>query len=226
VAEFDLKAKALVTEQASQRASLSFEQQKAAAAGKRAEIEAQIALLQAQAANADKGTEETRRQVELAQQNLNLIKDQNEQEAQLSGLRSGLLADQQAAARDQLEQQRLIALNGQEEFASIGQRKQLQDDVNQQLQDQAGYADAAKVSAQNFKTQLEDAAQARGDLSTAFQAQVNTVIDGSQQFTRMNDILSQIATNTSRPPTVNVTVNNSGSSRGNSSAAVVNGTSR
>jgi len=42
----------------------------------------------------------------------------------------------------------------------------------------------------------------------------------------MNDILSQIATNTSRPPTVNVTVNNSGSSRGNSSAAVVSGTSR
>jgi tape measure domain-containing protein len=226
VAEFDLKAKALVTEQASQRASLSFEQQKAAAAGKRAEIEAQIALLSAQSANANKGTEETRRQVELAQQNLDLIKDQNAQEAQLGGLRSGLLAEQQAAAREQLEQQRLIALNGQEEFASVEQRRQLQADVNQQLQDQAGYANAAAVSAQNFKAQLEGAAQSRGDLSTAFQAQVNTVIDGSQQFTRMNDILSQIATNTSRPPTVNVTVNNSGSSRGNSSAAVVNGTSR
>ena len=226
VAEFDLKAKALVTEQASQRASLSFEQQKAAAAGKRAEIEAQIALLSAQSANANKGTEETRRQVELAQQNLDLIKDQNAQEAQLGGLRSGLLAEQQAAAREQLEQQRLIALNGQEEFASVEQRRQLQADVNQQLQDQAGYANAAAVSAQNFKAQLEGAAQSRGDLSTAFQAQVNTVIDGSQQFTRMNDILSQIATNTSRPPTVNVTVNNSGSSRGNSTAAVVNGTSR
>ena len=226
VAEFDLKARALVTEQASQRASLSFEQQKAVAAGKRAEIEADIALIQAKSANAEKGTAETRQQVELAQEKLDLIKGQNAQEAQLGGLRSGLLADQQAAAREQLEQQRLIALNGQAEFASIGQRKQLQADVNEQLQDQAGYANAAKVSAQNFKAQLQDAAQARGDLSTAFQAQVNTVIDGSQQFTRMNDILSQIATNTSQPPIVNVTVNNSGNGRGNSNHSAVNGTSR
>jgi tape measure domain-containing protein len=226
VAEFDLKAKALVTEQAAQRASLSFEQQKAAAAGQRAQIEAQIALIQAQAANADKGTEETRRQVELAKQNLDLIRDQNAQEAQLGALRSGLLIEQQAAAREQLAQQRLIALNSQEEFASVEQRRQLQADVNQQLQNQAGYANAAAVSAQNFKSQLEGAAQARGDLSTAFQAQVNTVIDGSQQFSQMNTFLSQIATNTSKPPTVNVTVNNSAAGRGNSSAAVVSGTSR
>jgi tape measure domain-containing protein len=226
VAEFDLKAKALVTEQASQRASLAFEQQKAAAAGKRAEIEAQIALLQAQAANADKGTAETQRQVELAKENLELIRQQNGQEQALGGLRSQLLDEQQAAARQQLEQQRLLALNGQAENGTLDQQLQLQADVNQELKNRAGYADAAAVSASNFRQQLQGASEARGDLSTAFQAQVNTVIDGSQQFSQMNTFLSQIATNTSKPPTVNVTVNNSAAGRGNSSAAVVSGTSR
>ena len=226
VAEFDLKAKALVTEQASQRASLAFEQQKAAAAGKRAEIEAQIALLQAQAANADKGSAESQRQVELAKENLDLIREQNGQEQALSGLRSQLLDEQQAAARQQLEQQRLLALNGQAENGTLDQQLQLQADVNQELKNRAGYADAAAVSASNFREQLQGASEARGDLSTAFQAQVNTVIDGSQQFSQMNTFLSQIATNTSKPPTVNVTVNNSAAGRGNSSAAVVSGTSR
>jgi len=226
VAEFDLKARALVTEQQGQQAALAFEQQKNAAAGQRAEIEARIALLQAQSRNAEKGSAETQQQVALAQQNLDLIRQTNAEELGLGNLRSQLLQEQQAAQRDQLSQQRLIALNAQAEFGSVEQQAQLQADVNAELRNQVGYANAAKVSAQNFKTELEGAAQARGDLSTAFQAQVNTVIDGSQQFTRMNDILSQIATNTSRPPTVNVTVNNSGSSRGNSSAAVVSGTSR
>jgi TP901 family phage tail tape measure protein len=226
VAEFDLKAIALGTEQQAQRASLAFEQQKAAAAGKRAEIEAQIALLQAQAANADKGTAESQRQVELAKENLDLIREQNSQEQALGGLRSQLLDEQQAAARQQLEQQRLLALNGQAENGTLEQQRQLQADVNQELKNRAGYADAAAVSASNFREQLQGAAQARGDLSTAFQAQVNTVIDGSQQFSQMNTFLSQIATNTSKPPTVNVTVNNSAAGRGNSSAAVVSGTSR
>jgi TP901 family phage tail tape measure protein len=226
VAEFDLKAKALVTEQASQRASLAFEQQKAAAAGKRAEIEAQIALLQAQAANSEKGTPESERQVVLAKENLDLIREQNNQEQALGGLRSQLLGEQQAAAREQLEQQRLLALNGQAENGTLEQQRQLQADVNKELENRAGYADAAAVSATNFREQLQGASEARGDLSTAFQAQVNTVIDGSQQFSQMNTTLSQIATNTSKPPTVNVTVNNSAAGRGNSTGAVVSGTSR
>lgn len=225
VAEFDLKARALVTEQQAQQASLAFEQQKAAAAGKRAEIEARIALLQAQQQNSEKGTAETQRQVELAQQNLDLIQQTNSEEQRLGGLRSNLLAEQQAAARERLSQERLLALNGLAQYGTIEQQRQLQADVNEQLRQQAGYADAAAVSAQNFKNELNGAAQARGDLSTAFQAQVNTVIDGSQQFSQMNTYLSQIVTNTQKPPVVNVTVNNSGSGSGNSSRAVVSGTS-
>jgi tape measure domain-containing protein len=223
VAEFDLKARALVTEQQAQQASLAFEQQKTAAAGKRAEIEAQIALLQAEQQNAEKGTAATQRQVELAQQNLDLIKQTNSQEQGLGTLRQQLLAEQQAAARDQLAQQRLIALNAQAEYGSVEQQAQLQADVNAELRNQAGYANAAAVSAQNFKAQLQGAADARGDLSTAFQAQVNTVIDGSQQFSQMNSFLSTIATNTAKAPVVNVTVNNTGGG-GNSSRAVVSGT--
>jgi hypothetical protein len=119
-----------------------------------------------------------------------------------------------------------LALNGQAENGTLDQQLQLQADVNQELKNRAGYADAAAVSASNFREQLQGASEARGDLSTAFQAQVNTVIDGSQQFSQMNTFLSQIATNTSKPPTVNVTVNNSAAGRGNSSAAVVSGTSR
>lgn len=224
VAEFDLKARALAAEQQGQAASLAFEQQKAAAAGKRAEIEAQINLLKAQQAQAEKGTPETQRQVELAQQNLDLIKQQNSEEASLGSLRSRLLAEQQAAARDRLEQERLIALNGQKQYASAEQRRQVEADTNVELAQRAGYANAAAVSADNFKRQLQGAAEARGELSTAFQAQVNTVIDGSQQFSQMNTYLSTIATNTARPPVVNVTVNNTGAS-GNSSRAVVSGTS-
>ena len=223
VAEFDLKARALVTEQQAQQASLAFEQQKVAAAGKRAEIEAQIALISAQQQNAEKGNAATQQQVALAQQNLDLIRQTNAEELGLGTLRQQLLAEQQAAARDQLAQQRLIALNAQAEYGSVEQQAQLQADVNAELRNQAGYANAAAVSAQNFKAQLQGAADARGDLSTAFQAQVNTVIDGSQQFSQMNSFLSTIATNTAKAPVVNVTVNNS-AARGNSSGAVVSGT--
>lgn len=224
IAEFDLKARALVTEQQAQQASLAFEQQKVAAAGKRAEIEAQIALISAQQQNAEKGNAATQQQVALAQQNLDLIRQTNSEELGLGTLRQQLLAEQQAAARDQLSQQRLIALNAQAEYGSVEQQAQLQADVNAELRNQAGYANAAAVSAQSFKAQLQGAAEARGDLSTAFQAQVNTVIDGSQQFSQMNSFLSTIATNTAKAPVVNVTVNNSGSGSGNSSRAVVSGT--
>lgn len=224
VAEFDLKAIALGTEQQAQRASLAFEQQKVAAAGKRAEIEAQIALLQAQQQNAEKGSAATQQQVALAQQNLDLIRETNAQELGLGNLRSQLLQEQQAAQRQQLEQQRLIALNAQAEYGTREQQAQLQADVNAELRNQAGYVDAAAVSARNFKAQLQEAAQARGELATSFQSQINTVIDGSQQFSQMNSFLSTIATNTAKQPVVNVTVNNSGA-RGNSSGAVVSGTS-
>lgn len=225
VAEFDLKARALVAEQQGQQASLAFEQQKAAAAAKRAEIEAEIALIQAQAANAEKGSAETQRQVTLAQQNLDLIRQSNSEEQALGSLRTQLLRDQQAAARERLSQERLLALNGQAQYASLDQQAQLQADVNAELSRQAGYASAAAVSAQNFKNQLQGATDARGELSSAFQAQVNTVIDGSQQFSQMNSYLSTIATNTSKPPVVNVTLNNSGSGSGNSSGAALRGSS-
>lgn len=225
VAEFDLKARALVAEQQGQQASLAFEQQKAAAAAKRAEIEAEIALIQAQAANAEKGSAETQRQVTLAQQNLDLIRQSNSEEQALGSLRTQLLRDQQAAARERLSQERLLALNGQAQYASLDQQAQLQADVNAELSRQAGYASAAAVSAQNFKNQLQGASDARGELSSAFQAQVNTVIDGSQQFSQMNSYLSTIATNTSKQPVVNVTVNNSGSGSGNSSGAALRGSS-
>lgn len=224
VAEFDLKARALVAEQDGQATSLMFEQQKAAAAGKRAEIEAEIALLRAQQAQAEKGTPETQRQVELAQQSLNLIRQQSAEESSLAALRTRLLDEQQAAARERLAQERLIALNGQAQFGSLEQQVQLQTDVNAELAKRVGYTNAAAVSAENFKRQLQQATEARGDLSAAFQAQVNTVIDGSQAFAQMNTYLSTIATNTAKPPTVNVTVNNTGAS-GNSSRAVVSGTS-
>lgn len=224
VAEFDLKAIALGTEQQAQQAALAFEQQKLAAAGKRAEIEAQIALLQAQQQNAEKGSAATQQQVALAQQNLDLIRETNAQELGLGNLRSQLLQEQQAAQRQQLEQQRLIALNAQAENGSKEQQAQLQADVNAELRNQAGYVDAAAVSARNFKALLQEAAQARGELATSFQSQINTVIDGSQQFSQMNSFLSTIATNTAKQPVVNVTVNNSGA-RGNSSGAVVSGTS-
>lgn len=224
VAEFDLKARALVTEQQAQQAALAFEQQKNAAAGKRLEIEAQIALLQAQSKYAEKPDSMNQQQVALAQQNLELIRQTNAEEIGLGNLRQQLLREQQAAQRDQLAQQRLIALNAQSEYGSVEQQAQLQADVNAELRNQAGYANAAAVSAQSFKAQLQGAAEARGELSTAFQAQVNTVIDGSQQFSQMNTFLSTIATNTAKQPVVNVTVNNSGAG-GKSSGAVVSGTS-
>ena len=223
VAEFNLKAKALASEQAGQRVSLAFEQQKAAAAGKRAEIEAQIGLLKAEQANNEKASPETARAVQLAREQLSLIQQQNIEEASLGALRSNLLREQQAAARDRLAEERLIALNGQAEFASLEQQRQLQQDVNQTLKERAGYANAATVSAANFKQQLVDAAEARGELANAFNAQVKTTVDGSQQFSQMNTYLSQIVANTGKPPVVNVTVNNS-TPGGNSNRSVVRGT--
>lgn len=223
VAEFDLKARALVSEQQGQQISLELERQKAALAQQRLEKEAELQVLRAKDA-ASGGNPLKLAELKLAQENLDLIRQQGSEEQRLSGLRLQALNAQQAGQRQQLEQQRLIALNAQAEYGTKEQQAQLQADVNKELRNQAGYADAAAVSAQNFKAQLQGAAEARGDLSTAFQAQVNTVIDGSQQFSQMNSFLSTIATNTAKQPVVNVTVNNSGA-RGNSSGAVVSGTS-
>jgi TP901 family phage tail tape measure protein len=223
VAEFDLKARALVSEQQGQQIILDLERQKAALAQQRLEKEAELQVLRAKEA-ASGGNPLKQAELKAAQDALNVIRQQGTEEQRLSGLRLQALNAQQEAQRDSLTQQRLIALNAQAEFGSVEQQAQLQADVNAELRNQAGYANAAAVSAQNFKAQLQGAADARGDLSTAFQAQVNTVIDGSQQFTTMNNILSTIATNTAKQPVVNVTVNNSGA-RGNSSGALVSGTS-
>ena len=206
VKEFELKARALVAEQAGQRASLSFEQQKVDAANRRAVIEAQIALLKARQAYLDKPSEAAATELRLARERVDLIVKQQGEERRLGDLRSDLLGEQQAAAREQLASQRLIALNGQAQYGTLEQQYQLQQDVNRELVNQSGYADAAAVSAGNFKAQLEGAATARGQLSTAFQAQVNTVLDGTQQFTTMNNYLSTIATNTANPPQVTVNV--------------------
>lgn len=221
ITEFKIKADGLASELASQEASLQFEQQKSAAAAQRAVIEAQIEQIKAQQ-KALTGGPEAQKELELANQLVRIAEDAYSQELQLGGLRSQLFQEQKTAAAERLSNERLVALNALEAFGTDQQRAQIQADVNAQLQKQVGYADAASVAAGNFKNQLQGAADARGDLSTAFQAQVNTVIDGSQQFSQMNNYLSTIATNTAKPPTVNVTVNNSGggSCGGNSSASV------
>ena len=221
ITEFKIKGDGLRSELASQEASLQFEQQKSAAAAQRAVIEAQIEQIKAQQKALTGGPEE-QKQLELANQLVRIAEDAYRQELQLGGLRSQLFQEQKTAAGERLANERLVALNALEAFGTDQQRAQIQADVNRQLQQQVSYSDAASVAAGNFKSQLQGAADARGDLSTAFQAQVNTVIDGSQQFSQMNTYLSTIATNTAKPPTVNVTVNNSGggSCGGNSSASV------
>lgn len=221
ITEFRIKADGLASELASQEASLQFEQQKSAAAAKRAVLEAEIGQLKAQQAAAS-GDPTAQKELEIANQILQTTKEAYNDEIRLGGLRTQLFQEQKAAAGERLANERLVALNALEAFGTDQQRAQIQRDVNAQLQNQVSYTDAASVAAGNFKNQLQGAADARGDLSTAFQAQVNTVIDGSQQFSQMNSYLSTIATNTAKPPTVNVTVNNSGggSCGGNSSASV------
>ncbi len=208
VMEFDLKARALVSEQTAQRTSLQFEQQKTAAAGKRAEKEAKIAEIQAQSAFDQDDSEPNKLKLDLAKENLKLIKEQNEETQSLGQLQLGLLSTQQAAGRERLSQERLLSLNSQKQFATVGQQAVIQRNVSEMLRGQAQQVDAAAVSAQNFKSQLEGASQARGNLSAAFQAQVNTHLDGSQHFSQMNSTLETIATNTGRetPITVNVSV--------------------
>lgn len=218
VREFDLKARALVTEQEAQRTSLQFEQQKEAAAGRRAEREAKIAEIQAQQQFDIAGTDENQRKLRLAQANLNLILQQNTETQNLGRLQLGLLSAQQAAGRDQLAQERLLALNGQQQFATKAQQAVIQKNVNEMLRGQAQQVSAAAVSASNFRSQLEGAAHARGNLSTAFQAQVNTHLDGSQHFSQMNSTLDTIAENTSRETQFTVEVNvDPGSGTANSS---------
>ena len=207
VKEFALKARALVSEQAAQSASLEFERQKTEATGKRAELEARIAQTQAQAAFDLEGTDANKLKLDLAKENLKLIQEQNHETRSLSQLQSGLLRDQQAAGRERLAQERLLALNGQKQFATVGQQAIIQRNVNEMLRGQAQNVGAAAVSAQNFRAQLEGAAQARGNLSASFQAQVNTHLDGSQTFSRMNSTLETIATNTSRETQFTVEVN-------------------
>lgn len=221
ITEFQIKADGLAFELASQQASLQFEQQKSAAAAKRAVLEAEIGQLKAQQAAAS-GDPTAQKELEIANQILETTKQAYNDEIRLGGLRAELFQQQSYAAADRLANERLVALNALEAYGTDKQRAQIQADVNAQLAQQVGYADAASVAAGNFKNQLQGAADARGELSNAFQAQVNTVIDGSQQFSQMNTYLSTIATNTAKPPTVNVTVNNSGggSCGGNSSASV------
>lgn len=221
ITEFKIKADGLRSELASQEASLQFEQQKSAAAAQRALVEAQINQIKAEQ-KALQGGPGAQQELALAKELVGIAENAYRQEVQLGGLRSQLFQEQKAAAGERLANERLVALNALEAFGTDQQRAQIQADVNRQLQQQVSYSDAASVAAGNFKNQLQGAADARGDLSTAFQAQVNTVIDGSQQFSQMNTYLSTIATNTAKPPTVNVTVNNSGggSCGGNSSASV------
>ncbi|MFZ9568585.1 MAG: tape measure protein [Vulcanococcus sp.] len=206
VREFDLKARALAAEQAGQQASLSFERQKVEAANQRARIEAQLALVAARRAYLEKPDQQNAAQLRLAREQLDLVVKQQSQEQQLGQQRQQLLAVQQAAQQQELAGQRLIALNSQAQNTTLEQQRQLQADVSRELQNQGGYADAAAVSADNFKKQLQGAATARGELSTAFQAQVNTVLDGTQQFTQMNSFLGQIVKNTAQPPNVVVNV--------------------
>lgn len=225
ITEFRIKGEGLRAELTSQEASLQFEQQKSAAAAQRAVIEAQIEQIKAQQ-KALTGGPEAQKELELANQLVRIAEDAYSQELQLGGLRNQLFQEQKAAAGERLANERLVALNALEAFGTDQQRAQIQRDVNAQLQKQVSYSDAASVAAGNFKSQLQGAAEARGELSTAFQAQVNTVIDGNQQFTQINSYLSTIATNTAKPPTVNVTVNNSGGSCGGNSIASVKAGSR
>jgi tape measure domain-containing protein len=225
ITEFKIKGDGLRSELASQEASLEFERQKSAAAAQRAVVEAQIEQIKAQQ-KALTGGPEAQKELELANQLVGIAQDAYSQELRLGGLRSQLFQEQKAAAAERLSNERLVALNALEAYGTDQQRAQIQADVNRQLQNTVQYSDAASVAAGQFKQELQGASQARGDLATAFQAQVNTTIDGSQQFSQMNSYLSTIATNTAKPPTVNVTVNNSGGGCGGNSSASVKASGR
>lgn len=225
ITEFRIKGDGLRSELASQEASLEFERQKSAAAAQRALVEAQIQQIKAQQ-KALTGGPEAQRELELANQLVGIAQDAYSQELRLGGLRSQLFQEQKAAAAERLSNERLVALNALEAYGTDQQRAQIQADVNRQLQNTVQYSSAASVAAGQFKQELQGASQARGDLATAFQAQVNTTIDGSQQFSQMNSYLSTIATNTAKPPTVNVTVNNSGGGCGGNSSASVKASGR
>lgn len=225
ITEFRIKSDGLRSELASQQASLQFEQQKSAAAAQRAILEAEINQLKAQQAAAS-GDPAAQKELELANQIVAVTKQAYNDEQRLGALRADLFQQQSYAAADRLANERLVALNALEAYGTDQQRAQIQADVNAQLAQQVRYGDAASVAAANFTNQLQNAAQARGELSTAFQAQVNTTIDGSQQFSQMNTYLSTIATNTAKPPTVNVTVNNSGGGCGGNSSASVKASGR
>ena len=225
ITEFNIKADGLRSELASQEASLEFERQKSAAAAQRAVVEAQITQIKAQQ-KALTGGPEAQKELELANQLVGIAQDAYSQELRLGGLRSQLFQEQKAAGAERLANERLVALNSLEAYGTDQQRAQIQADVNRQLQNTVQYSDAASVAAGQFKQELQGASQARGDLATAFQAQVNTTIDGSQQFSQMNSYLSTIATNTAKPPTVNVTVNNSGGGCGGNSSASVKASGR
>lgn len=225
ITEFRIKADGLRSELASQEASLEFERQKSAAAAQRAVVEAQIEQIKAKQ-KAISGGPEAQKELELANQLVNIAQDAFNQELRLGGLRTQLFQDQKAAAAERLANERLVALNSLEAFGTEQQRAQIQADVNRQLQNTVQFSSAASVAAGQFKQELQGASQARGDLSNAFQAQVNTVIDGNQQFTQINSFLSTIASNTAKPPTVNVTVNNSGGGCGGNSSASVKASGR
>ena len=225
ITEFKIKGDGLRSELASQEASLEFERQKSAAAAQRAVVEAQIEQIKAQQ-KALTGGPEAQKELELANQLVGIAQDAYSQELRLGGLRSQLFQEQKAAAAERLSNERLVALNSLEAYGTDQQRAQIQADVNRQLQNTVQYSSAASVAAGQFKQELQGASQARGDLATAFQAQVNTTIDGSQQFSQMNSYLSTIATNTAKPPTVNVTVNNSGGGCGGNSSASVKASGR
>lgn len=225
ITEFRIKGDGLRSELASQEASLEFERQKSAAAAQRAVVEAQIEQIKAQQ-KALSGGPEAQKELELANQLVGIAQDAYSQELRLGGLRSQLFQEQKAAAAERLSNERLVALNSLEAYGTDQQRAQIQADVNRQLQNTVQYSSAASVAAGQFKQELQGASQARGDLATAFQAQVTTTIDGSQQFSQMNTYLSTIATNTAKPPTVNVTVNNSGGGCGGNSSASVKASGR
>ena len=225
ITEFRIKSDGLQSELAAQQASLQFEQQKSAAAAQRAILEAEINQLKAQQAAAS-GDPAAQKELALANQIVAVTKQAYNDELRLGALRADLFQQQSYAAADRLANERLVALNALEAYGTDQQRAQIQADVNAQLAQQVRYGDAASVAAANFTNELQNAAQARGELSTAFQAQVTTTIDGSQQFSQMNSYLSTIATNTAKPPTVNVTVNNSGGGCGGNSSASVKASGR
>jgi TP901 family phage tail tape measure protein len=223
--EFDIKKNGLASELASQEASLEFEKLKAEAASRRAIIEAQIGVIKAQQAVV-KGDPAADQELQLAKQLLDLSQQSYNDEQRLGDLRTQLFKDQKQAAIERLENERLVALSGLKAFGTEQQRAQIQRDVNDFIKDQARNTGIASVAAGNFKRELQNSVKARGELSDAFEAQVKTVLDGSGQFAQMNSLLSSIALNTSKPPTVNVTVNNSGGGCGGNSSASVKASGR